>query len=491
MPPSVAARPSGRVLASSRVQLRARLRQLAFLAAAALACAPRPPAALAADPQLPRRPNILFILTDDQRWDALGVAGNRIVRTPNLDRLARQGVLFTNNFGTTPVCYASRASLYSGQYNRRHRIESFADVFSRAALEETFPLLLRERGYFTGFIGKWGIGEREDQLPAEDFDVWQGYAGQGSYFEPGQPEHLTARQGHQAAAFVRTAPEPFQLTVAFKAPHVQDGGCSCTMPPDPADLHLYDDVTIPNPRTATQAAWEALPEFLRNSEGRIRWNDQFATPEMAQKSLKDYYRLITGMDRAVGEIVAALEERGLADRTLIVFTSDNGLLLGEHGLTGKWLMYEESIRTPLFVVWPGLPAARRGARAGQMALNVDIAPTLLDAAGIRAPARMQGRSLRPLVFGGNVAWRGEWFFEHRLYWPGIPVSEGVRRARWKYVRYIFEQPVYEQLFDLAADPFEERDVLHTPEVYERQPALYDKQLRLLRARWRALGEAAR
>lgn len=467
-------------------------RTFLFLAALALVTAPRPPAAAAEpQPQPPRRLNILFILTDDQRWDTLGVAGNRIVRTPNLDRLARQGVLFTNSFGTTPVCYASRASIYSGQYNRRHHVESFADVFTRPALEETFPLLLRARGYFTGFIGKWGIGERVDQLPVDDFDVWQGFAGQGNYFEPGEPEHLTARQGHQAAAFVSTAPEPFQLTVAFKAPHVQDGGCSCTMPPDPADLHLYDDVTIPNPRTATPAAWEALPAFLRNSEGRTRWQDQFATPEMGQKSLKDYYRLITGMDRAVGEIVAALEARGVADRTLIVFTSDNGLLLGEHGLTGKWLMYEESIRTPLFVVWPGLPAARRGARAGQMALNVDVAPTLLDAADIRPPARMQGRSLRPLVFGKNAAWRDEWFFEHRLFWPGIPVSEGVRRARWKYVRYIFEQPVYEQLFDLEADPYEERDVLHTPEVYDRQPALYDKQLRLLRARWRVLGDAAR
>jgi arylsulfatase A-like enzyme len=458
-----------------------------FLAAAALATAPRPPAAVA-EAAPPRRLNILFLLTDDQRWDTLGVAGNRIVRTPNLDGLARQGVLFTNNFDTTPVCYASRASIYTGQYNRRHGIDSFEDSFTPEALAATYPLILRRAGYYTGFIGKWGIG---GALPESDFDDWQGFAGQGDYFEPGNPEHLTARQGRAAAEFVRTAPEPFQLTVAFKAPHVQDGGCSCTMPPDPADLHLYDDVTIPNPRTATEAAWEALPDFLRYSEGRTRWNDQFATPQMAQKSLKDYYRLITGMDRAVGEIVAALAERGLADRTLIVFTSDNGLLLGEHGLTGKWLMYEESIRTPLFVVWPGLEAARRGGRAGQLVLNVDLAPTMLDAAGIRPPAAMQGKSVRPLVFGQRVPWRNEWFFEHHLVWNGIPMSEGVRRARWKYVRYVEQSPVYEQLFDLDADPYEEQDILHTPEVYEQQPLLYAKQLRLLRTRWHALGEAVR
>jgi arylsulfatase A-like enzyme len=470
-------------------------RILGVLAAAALAVAPRPPVAAAAEPDAaaaaPRPLNILFLLTDDQRWDTLGVAGNRIVRTPNLDRLARQGVLFTNNFGTTPVCYASRASIYTGQYNRRHGIDSFEDSFTPEGLAATYPLILRRAGYHTGFIGKWGIG---GELPEAEFDDWQGFAGQGDYFEPGEPgqsEHLTARQGHAAAEFVRTAAEPFQLTVAFKAPHVQDGGCSCTMPPDPADLHLYDDVTIPNPRTATEEAWEALPDFLRNSEGRTRWYDQFATPEMAQKSLKDYYRLITGMDRAVGEIISALQARGLAERTLIVFTSDNGLLLGEHGLTGKWLMYEESIRTPLFVVWPGLPPARRGGRVGQLVLNIDLAPTLLDAAGIAPPARMQGKSLRPLVFGQRVPWRGEWFFEHHLVWNGIPMSEGVRRPRWKYVRYVEESPVYEQLFDLDADPYEERDVLHTPEVYERQPSLYDKQLRLLRARWQALGAAVR
>jgi arylsulfatase A-like enzyme len=470
-------------------------RILGVLAAATLAASPPPPAAAdvaaaaAASDVVPTRPlNILFLLTDDQRWDALGVAGNRILRTPHLDRLARQGVLFTNNFETTPVCYASRASIYTGQYNRRHRVDGFEDSFTPDALAATYPLILRRAGYHTGFIGKWGIG---GELPAAEFDDWQGFAGQGSYFEPREPEHLTARQGHQAAAFVRTAPEPFQLTVAFKAPHVQDGDCSCEMPPDPADLHLYDDVTIPMARTATEAAWLRLPEFLRHSEGRNRWQHQFATAEMGQKSLKDYYRLITGMDRAVGEIVAALERRGVADRTLVVFTSDNGMLLGEHGLTGKWLMYEESIRTPLIVYWPGLPPARRGGRAGQLVLNVDLAPTMLDAAGLRAPASMQGRSLRPLVFGQQVPWRGEWFFEHHLVFAGIPKSEGVRRPRWKYVRYVEQSPVYEQLFDLDADPYEEQDVLHTPEVYDRQPALYAKQLQFMRARWQALREAVR
>ena len=443
-------------------------------------------AGASSSPAPPSRPNIVFILTDDQRWDALGAAGNRLVKTPNLDRLAARGVLFTQSFGTTPVCYASRATLYTGQYNRRHGVDSFEEFLSPEAFAQTYPALLRRAGYHTGFIGKWGLG---GELPEREFDDWQGFAGQGNYFEPGIPEHLTRRQGHQAAEFVANAPEPFQLTVAFKAPHVQDGGCSCTMPPDPEDEHLYDNVEIPLPRTATDAAFAALPRFLRESEGRVRWFDQFGTPELDQKSRKDYYRLITGMDRAVGEMIAALEARGLAERTVIVFTSDNGLLLGEHGLTGKWLMYDESIRVPLFVVWPGLPPARRGAQSKKMALNVDIAPTLLDAAGLPAPAGMQGKSLKPLVFGTPTAWRGDWFYEHHLVWPRIPMSEGVRRSRWKYVRFTSETPPYEQLFDLDFDPYEEQDILHTPAVFDRRPWFYRKILNGLRGRWSQLRTA--
>ncbi len=441
---------------------------------------------VAADP--PSRPNIVFILTDDQRWDALGAAGNPLVHTPNLDRLAARGVLFTNSFGTTPVCYASRATLYTGQYNRRHQVDGFEELLTPEAFADTYPALLRRAGYYTGFIGKWGLG---GELPESEFDDWRGFAGQGSYYETGVPEHLTRRQGHEAADFVRTAREPFQLTVAFKAPHVQDGGCSCTLPPDAEDLHLYDDVQIPKPRTATDADFAALPAFLRESEGRVRWFDQFGTEDLDQKTRKDYYRLITGMDRAVGEMLAALEARGLTDRTVIVFTSDNGLLMGEHGLTGKWLMYEESIRVPLFIVWPGLPAARQGTKTPKMALNVDIAPTILDAAGLPIPNRMQGRSLKPAVFGTASSWRGDWFYEHHLVWPRIPMSEGVRRSRWKYVRFTSETPAYEQLFDLELDPYERQDILHTPDIFNRRPFFYRKILNSLRGRWGQLKETLR
>src|SRR5690242_7391568 len=211
-------------------------------------------------------------------------AGNRIIQTPNLDRLAAEGVLFTNSFDTTPVCYASRATLLTGQFNLRHGVDSFEEQLTPEAFAETYPVLLRQSGYYTGFIGKWGLG---GDLPVDAFDEWAGFAGQGNYFEPGSSLHLTRRQGRQAAEFVKTAPEPFLLTVAFKAPHVQDGGCSCTLPIDPVDAHLYEGVHIPMAETATDEAFAALPDFLRASEGRVRWYDQIATPEMAQEWYKN------------------------------------------------------------------------------------------------------------------------------------------------------------------------------------------------------------
>jgi arylsulfatase A-like enzyme len=187
---------------------------------------------------------------------------------------------------------------------------------------------------------------------------------------------------------------------------------------------------------------------------------------MFQRTVADYYRLVTGLDREVGRILAALRERGVADDTLVVFTSDNGFFFGERGMAGKWLMYEPSIRVPLVIADPRSPDRARGRTEDAMTLNVDFAPTLLDYAGVAVPASMQGRSLRPLVQGENVAWRGEWFYEHRTLPKMIPPSEGVRTDRWKYLRWVGVEPVGEELYDLKADPAEEHnlaaDTQHRP-----------------------------
>ena len=407
-----------------------------------------------------KRPNLIVLLTDDQRWDAMGCMGNPIIQTPNMDRLAEQGVLFTNNFVTTSICMTSRATIFSGLYSRSHTINSFSQPFTDEMLQQTYPVLLRNAGYRTGFIGKWGLG---GPLPEDKFDVFEGFSGQGQYFHEinGETVHLTELLGDKSLDFLDgcSDDQPFCLSVSFKAPHVKDGA------PDPFQFDplysdLYADIKIPRPKTATEYHFSLLPDFIRHSEGRTRWERRFSSPELYQHSVKGYYRLLTGVDTVVGRILQRLEEHGLDDNTVILYTGDNGFFLGEHGLAGKWLMYEESIRTPLIIRDPRLPVSLRGQQRSDMTLNVDYARTLLDLAGVEIPPAMQGRSLVPLINGKRVSWRNEWFYDH-LYGHGgkIPMSEGIRTERWKYIRYVDQTPVYEELFDLKNDPFEEHNLV--------------------------------
>lgn len=401
------------------------------------------------------RPNIIFFLTDDQRWDTLGCMGKRSVKTPNIDRLAAGGVLFDNAYVTTSICCTSRASILTGQYARRHGIHQFRDSLSDQAFAATYPPLLRKAGYRTGFIGKYGVGAE----PKDAFDVWHGRRGQPKYEhtdENGKYKHLTAILGEQSIDFLRGCRpgQPFCLSVSFKAPHCQDSDPRQFLY-DPAYKDLYKDVTIPTPATAAPKYWRSFPEFFRaGNEARRRWRIRFATPDKYQEMVKGYYRLITGVDVAVGRFVEALERRGLAGNTVIIFSSDNGFYLGEHGLAGKWYGHEESIRVPLLIHDPRLPAARRGHRRHEKALNIDVAPTILSLAGVPVPERMQGRSLVPLVQGRRAAWRQEFFYEHLFRHPAIHRSEGLVGQRYKYLRYIDAAPVYEELYDLKEDPHE-------------------------------------
>lgn len=423
-----------------------------------------------------RRPNIIFLLSDDQRFDALGCAGNPIVQTPHLDKLAGDGVLFRNSFATTSICAVSRTSFLTGQYERRHHVGNFSTPLSPKAFAQTYPALLRRSGYRTGFVGKWGVG---GPLPEKEFDHWDGFSGQGRYFYKGDPVHQTQKIEASAARFLKTATadQPFCLALSFKAAHVQDRAPR-PFQPDPRYESLYSDVVIPELKKADPKYHAALPEFIRTSEGRVRWERRFATPEMYQKSVKDYYRLVTGIDRVVGSIVAQLRQQDLADNTVIIFTSDHGFFLGEYGLAGKWLMHEESIRTPLLVHDPRLPKSARGQKRDEMVLNIDIAPTILQLAGVSRPEVMQGSSLLPLIQGKAVDWRNEWFYEHLFVHARIPKTEGVRTTRWKYIRYVESTPLYEELYDLQADP-NELDNLATGTDHKAR-------LEKMRGRWQAL-----
>jgi arylsulfatase A-like enzyme len=430
-----------------------------------------------ADEPKKKRPNILFLLADDLRWNALGCAGDKLAKTPNIDKLATRGVMFRNMFVTTSICAVSRASIMSGQYARRHKINDFVTDFGADAWARTYFMLLKMAGYRVGFIGKFGVGTK---LPEASFDYWKGFPGQGAYFGKGETVHLTQRMGDQALEFLQKCKKgtPFCLSVSFKAPHAMDAA-KREYPPDPRDEDLFKDVTFPTPKTADAKYFKLLPDFVQNSESRKRWERRFKTPEMFQDVLRDYYRLVTGMDREIGRILAELDRLGFTEDTIVIFMSDNGYFFGEHGLADKWYLYEESIRVPLIVFDPSLPMERRDKTVDAMALNIDVAPTMLDYAGEAIPKSMQGSSLRRLVRGENPKWRDDWFYEHHTAVKLIPPSEGVRTTRWTYLRWLKDEskPV-EELYDLQADPLQEHNLAGNAD--------HQDTLRRLRARWQEL-----
>ncbi|GAB4139659.1 MAG: sulfatase [Planctomycetaceae bacterium] len=413
-------------------------------------------------PRSPRYnpPNIIFVLTDDQRFDTLGCAGNQIIKTPHIDALAKNGVRFTNMFCTTSICAVSRANFITGQYARRHGIHGFRKGLTPEQFADTFPAVLRSKGYRTGVIGKWGIGGKP---PRDHYDLFAGFPGQGRYFpkgKSGQPgTHLTHKLGDQAVSFLESCPKnkPFLLQLYTKAAHCQDGD-PWPFQPDPRYNSLYTDVKIPTAKTATEKHFRQLPKFLQTSEARRRWFVRFANRELYQKSVKDYYRLITGIDDVIGRLRKKLEEKGVANNTVIIFTSDNGFYLGEHGLAGKWYMHEESIRLPLVIYDPRMPEKLRGRTLDELVLSIDIAPTIMQLARTKIPTSVQGKSLVPLLANRKTNWREDFLYEHLFKHRSIPQTEGVRTKRWKYTRYISVEPVYEELFDLKTDPHEETNL---------------------------------
>jgi arylsulfatase A-like enzyme len=414
-----------------------------------------------------RRPNFVFFLTDDQPYNGMSCTGNRVLKTPNMDRLADEGVLFEKAFVTTSICCSSRASIYTGQYMRRHGIRDFVKPLSAEQWEQTFPALLRQAGYRTAFLGKFAIGNPKVAapqlcLPSDQFDLWYGFPQSISYKQriDGQERYLTTVMTEKALAFINQAEpdRPFCLMVAFKEPH----GLRNYF--DPEFKESFAKVNIPVPANLTRQSFDAMPQAVRQGmNADSHWEDH---PERYQTAMREAYALIARSDLAVGQICQALRDRGLDDNTVIIHLSDNGSLDGAHALDGKWLMYEESIHVPLIIRDPRLPAATRGRRQ-QMALNIDLAPTILALAGVPRPAGMQGEDLQPLLRDANHEGRQDWYYEHVFTPAGresspIPKSEGVRTDRWKYIRYTEPNPPLEQLFDLAADPQEEHDLVRDP-----------------------------
>ena len=429
------------------------------------------------------QPNFIFMLSDDQRWDTLGCNGNPVIKTPNLDAMAKDGVNFQNSFVTCPICCVSRATILTGQYLRTHGIRNFNQPFTPEQMSMTYPGILRRNGYFTGFTGKWGVGAEtyNYDLYKGEFDFWRGQVDQDEYWRDGKTgRHQNVRMSDDADDFLKEAKasgKPFCLSISFKAPHGPWDGCQ---PEIFATIRTQD---MPVPETFTKEAWDAQPDFVKSSiggnEARVARDFKFnkGTNEHHQRLVAQYYALIQGADASVGRIRESLKKYGFDENTVLIFTGDNGQFLHEKGLIGKWLLYEQSIRVPLVIYDPRAPAANRGQLREEQVLNVDVAPTILSLAGVKIPEQFQGADLSPLLRGEKTDWRKEAFFEHTYSETGdrtIPKSVGIRTEQWKYARYFSETPAYEQLFDLKKDKDELRNLAQSPE--------YKEVLETLRAR---------
>ncbi|MFW6157361.1 MAG: sulfatase-like hydrolase/transferase, partial [Balneolaceae bacterium] len=390
------------------------------------------------------------------------------------DKLAEEGVHFTNAFVTTSICMVSRTSILTGQYMSRHGITQFGVELEPEALADTYTGQLREEGYWTGFVGKYGIGQaRED-----DFDFLRSYEGQHWMDNnEGDSIHVTEKNARDAIDFLRERPDdkPFLLSVSYFAAHAEDRAPEQYLPQDWSEEY-YEDVSIPPSPLNRAEYYEALPDFLKleTNEGRVRYNWRFDSPDRYQEYMTNYFRLITEMDEAVGRLIDELKEQGEYENTLILFIGDNGYFYGDRGLADKWYPYEQSIRVPMIVHDPRQDSG--GITRDEMVLNIDLAPTILSAAGLDIPDAMQGEDLAPLYLSDNPPeWRDEFYYEHPTitHQSRIPSSEAVVRFDMKYVNW--PEWEHEQLFDLEEDPTEKTNLVQN---FDYTEALRDMRQRL-------------
>lgn len=449
-------------------------------------------------------PNIIFIFTDDHALQAISAYGSVINKTPNIDRLADEGMIFRNSFCTNSICAPSRAVIQTGKHSHLNGVIDNIEVFDSAQL--TFPKLMRQGGYQTAMIGKWHL-----KSEPVGFDFWKVLPGQGNYYNPDfrTPEGIERIEGYVTDIVTdvslewlengRDKTKPFMLMTQQKAPHRP-------WQPGPKYLNMYDDVEIPEPSTlfddySNRASGAPLQEMEIDRHMRFSWDLKIVlepsdsvgnrvwqrrmkryTPEQLeawnaayepknkafkeanlkgkelvrwkyQRYIKDYLRCIASVDDNIGRLLDYLDESGLAENTIVMYSSDQGFYLGEHGWFDKRWMYEESLHMPLVVKWPGVTSP--GSVNTDMVQNIDFAETFLDMAGLNIPDEMQGKSLVPLLQGNTPEdWR-ESIYYHYYEYPGAHMVQrhnGVRTDRYKLINYY--QLGEKELFDLEADPQE-------------------------------------
>ncbi len=421
------------------------------------------------------KPNVLFILCDDIRWNALSCAGHPTLKTPNIDRLAAEGVRFENMFCTTSLCSPSRASILTGLYAHSHGVR---DNFTELPLKNAhWAQRLQESGYETAYMGKWHMGEDND-LPRAGFDFFATHRGQGKYFDTewnvnGRgskviPGYYTTIVTDMALDWLARdhSGKPWALCIGHKAPH-------SFYTPEEKYAHTFDKVAVPYPDTAfslkDKPAW--MTERLYTWHGiygpLFEWRKKF--PDDRPEAVKDFENMVHGywgtilsVDDSVGRLFKQLEQSKQLDNTVIVFMGDNGLLEGEHGMVDKRTAHEASLRIPLLVRYPGLGKAKV---IPQQALTVDVAPSLLELCGAKPLENIQGKSWVKLVKEGDAKWRTSWFYEYNYekQFPYTPNVRAIRRDDWKYIHYPHGDGAPDrhmaELYDLKNDPQERHNLI--------------------------------
>ncbi len=431
---------------------------------------PGPLPAAAPEAARAERPNVVFILSDDHRYDVAGFAGHPFVRTPSLDRLAAEGVVFERAFVTSSLCSPSRASFLTGTTPHRHGV--FNNFTPWSDDNRTFLEYLGRAGYRTALIGKWHMpGGLPDLRGVDHVVTFTNLGGQGSYEdcpllvdgreEPSRKRYLAEELTDRAIAWLETnarADAPFALYLAHKNVHAP-------FTPDAPERGSYAGLPVSLPASAHPWTHMTRAQYTHFH------------PQPLGAAIRRYGEAVTSMDRQIGRLLDTLDTLGVADRTLVLYTSDNGYLWGEHGLTDKRWAWEESIRVPFVLRYPG--RAEGGGRRRALVLNLDVAPTLLDAAGLPPADRMQGRSLLPLLRDPDAPWRDAFYYAYWFEPPyPTPTLHAVRTQRHKYVESSAGPP---ELYDLAADPEERVDLLASGPPPEVADALR-RRLAELRAR---------
>lgn len=427
------------------------------------------------------KPNVLFILCDDLRPSALGCYGSPNVKTPQIDRLATEGVRFANAFCTTSLCSPSRASLLTGLYAHKHGVrDNFTELNPQLP---QWPAILQKSGYATGYIGKWHMGEDND-APRPGFDYFVTHKGQGKYF--GTEWNLNGEKRVTPGGYYTTEvtdlaldwlkkqdpKKPWSLCIGHKAPH-------SFYTPEEKYAHTFDTVRVPYPDTAFQL--DGKPEWIKQRISTwhgiygplFEWRKVF--PDARPEAVKDFENMVHGywgtilsVDDSVGRLRDHLEKTGQLDNTIIVFLGDNGLLEGEHGMVDKRTMHEASIRIPIIARYP---AMARGKVEQKQVLTCDLGPSLLELCGAPAIEKTDGKSWVKLVRDGNPTWRTAWFYEYNYekQFPYTPNIRGVRTDRWKYMHYPHGPKIdstpdkhLAELYDLQNDPEERRNLISDP-----------------------------